>query len=78
MGRADGGPIDTGELPPGQLTLVGYRGMNSAPVHGDITEKYTVKMTGCTMCPIRCYASAGIPYIQRHIGISGSHAKTSL
>lgn len=77
-GAAEGGPIDTGESPPGQPTLIGYRCMKSTFDHGALAEKYTVKMTGCAMCPIRCYAAVNIPFMKKKYGISGSHANTCL
>ena len=64
-GAAEGGPIDTGESAPGQPTLIGYRCQKAVFDHGAIAEKYTVKMTGCAMCPIRCFGSVYIPQMER-------------
>ena len=75
-GAAEGGPIDTGESAPGQPTLIGYRCQKAVFDHGAIAEKYTVKMTGCAMCPIRCYGSVFIPQMEKATGVVGSHANT--
>lgn len=76
-GAAEGGPVDTGESAPGQPTLMGYRCMKSVFDHGAIAEKYTVKMTGCTSCPVRCYASVNIPQLKKY-GRNTTHANTCL
>lgn len=75
-GAAEGGPIDTGESAPGEPTLVGYRCQKSVFDHGPLAEKYTVKMTGCALCPIRCYASVKMPKLEEKYGVSGTHANT--
>ena len=75
-GAAEGGPIDTGESAPGQPTLIGYRCQKAVFDHGAIAEKYTVKMTGCAMCPIRCFGSVYIPQMEKATGVVGSHANT--
>ncbi len=77
-GAAEGGPIDTGESAPGQPTLVGYRCQKAVKDHGAAAEPYTVKMTGCATCPIRCYGSVYIPEIEKRTGTVGSHANTCL
>ncbi len=77
-GAAEGGPVDTGESPPGDPTLVGFRCQKAVFDHGPIAEKYTVKMTGCALCPIRCYASVKMPKLEEKFGVSGTHANTCL
>ncbi len=77
-GAAEGGPIDTGESAPGQPTLIGYRCQKAFFDHGAIAEKYTVKMTGCATCPIRCYGGVDVPQIEKTYGVKGSHANTCL
>lgn len=77
-GAAEGGPVDTGESAPGQPTLVGFRCQKAVKDHGAIAEKYTVKMTGCAMCPIRCYGGVYIPQMEGTTGVVGSHANTCL
>ncbi|MFB0972139.1 MAG: aldehyde ferredoxin oxidoreductase N-terminal domain-containing protein, partial [Neofamilia sp.] len=51
-GAADGGPIDTGDSPPGELDKFGYRCQKAYKDYGPLSEKYTVKMSGCTSCPV--------------------------
>ena len=77
-GAAEGGPIDTGESAPGQPTLVGYRCQKAVKDHGAVAEQYTVKMTGCATCPIRCYGSVYIPQMEKTWGVVGAHANTCL
>ena len=77
-GAAEGGPIDTGESPPGDITKFGYRCQKAVFDWGDLAEKYTVKMTGCATCPIRCYASLNIPALEEKTGVKAAHANTCL
>jgi aldehyde:ferredoxin oxidoreductase len=58
---AEGGPIETGEIPPGNQNTVGYRTMKTVFDLGPAAEKYTVKMSGCHSCPIRCYSQLKAP-----------------
>ncbi|NLC32404.1 MAG: aldehyde ferredoxin oxidoreductase, partial [Clostridiales bacterium] len=76
-GAAPGGPIDTGESAPGQPTLMGYRTQKAVFDHGAIAEKYTVKMVGCTTCPVRCYGALDIPHLAKY-GRNTTHANTCL
>lgn len=75
-GAAEGGPIDTGESPPGEPTLIGFRTQKSVFDHGPVAEKYTVKMVGCATCPIRCYSGENLPKLAALTGTNGSHANT--
>ena len=77
-GAAEGGPVDTGESAPGQPTLVGYRCQKAFRDRGAIAEKYTVKMTGCAMCPIHCYGAINVPQMEPVTGVPGAHATTCL
>lgn len=77
-GAAEGGPIDTGESPPGELTKFGYRCQKAVFDWGDLAEKYTVKMTGCATCPVRCYASLRVPELEAKTGVKAAHANTCL
>ncbi len=77
-GAAEGGPVDTGESPPGEPTLVGYRCQKSVFDHGAIAEGYTVKMVGCASCPIRCYGAVNLPKLHEKTGVYGTHANTCL
>ncbi|MFE8146763.1 aldehyde ferredoxin oxidoreductase [Brenneria goodwinii] len=58
---AEGGPIETGDIPPGDQNTVGFRTMKSVFDLGPAAEKYTVKMGGCHSCPIRCSAQLKVP-----------------
>lgn len=60
-GAADGGPVDTGDSPPGEINKIGYRTQKAYYDHGEVSEKYTVKMSGCTSCPIRCFGVLDVP-----------------
>ena len=77
-GAAEGGPIDTGESPPGELTKFGYRCQKAVFDWGDLVEKYTVKMTGCATCPVRCYASLRVPELEAKTGVKAAHANTCM
>ncbi len=77
-GAAEGGPVVTGESAPGQPTLVGFRCQKAVFDFGAVAEKYTAKMTGCTFCPIRCYASMAVPQMEKKWGVPGRHANTCL
>lgn len=54
--KAEGGPIDMGEQPVGDIDKIGYRTLKGYFDHGPIASKYMVKVGGCSSCPIRCYA----------------------
>lgn len=64
-GAAEGGPVDTGDAPPGEPTKIGYRCQKAYKDFGPVSEKYTVKMTGCTSCPIRCSATVYLPELEK-------------
>lgn len=63
---AEGGPVETGENPPGNINQVGYRCLKSIADLGDEATKYTVKMTGCHGCPIRCYSALKVDGLENH------------
>ncbi|NMA84398.1 MAG: aldehyde ferredoxin oxidoreductase, partial [Epulopiscium sp.] len=54
--KAPGGFVDMGEQPVGDLNKIGFRTHKGHFDHGDIADKYMVKVGGCSSCPIRCYA----------------------
>jgi aldehyde:ferredoxin oxidoreductase len=62
--KAEGGPIETGDFPPGNINTVGYRTFKSVFDLGEEAAKYSVKMGGCQSCPIRCQAQLDIPKIK--------------
>ena len=63
-GAAEGGPVDTGDSVPGDINTFGYRCQKSVFDHGAVAEKYTVKMSGCTSCPVRCSGSVYLPKLE--------------
>lgn len=65
-GAAEGGPIETGEIPPGNQNTVGFRTQKAVFDNGPAAEKYTVKMTGCHSCPIRCYGMLKVPEVKKY------------
>ena len=65
-GAAEGGPIETGEIPPGDQKTVGYRTMKAVFDNGPGAEKYAVKMSGCHSCPIRCYTQLNVPRLKEY------------
>ncbi|MGL5169201.1 aldehyde ferredoxin oxidoreductase [Edwardsiella tarda] len=60
-GAAEGGPIETGVIPPGNPNTVGLRTQKAVFDLGPMAEKYTVKMGGCHSCPIRCVSQLHVP-----------------
>ena len=77
-GAAEGGPVDTGESPPGEPTKIGFRCQKSVFDHGAVAEQFTTKMVGCTSCPIRCYGAVNLPKLEEKTGVVGTHANTCL
>lgn len=65
-GAAEGGPIETGDIPPGNQNTVGFRTQKAVFDNGPAAEKYTVKMTGCQSCPIRCYGMLNVPELSKY------------
>lgn len=53
--KAEGGPIDTGEQPCGDINKIAYRCLKGVFDYGEVATKYIVKQGGCSSCPIRCY-----------------------
>lgn len=60
-GAAENGPVDTGDAPPGELNKFGYRCQKAYMDFGPVSEQYTVKMSGCTSCPVRCFGVVDLP-----------------
>jgi len=58
--KAEGGFVDMGEQPVGDIDKIGYRAHKGHFDHGPIADKYMVKVGGCSSCPIRCYAQYDI------------------
>ncbi|HCR6623649.1 TPA: aldehyde ferredoxin oxidoreductase, partial [Shigella flexneri] len=74
-GAAEGGPIETGEIPPGNQNTVGFRTYKSVFDLGPAAEKYTVKMSGCHSCPIRCMTQMNIPRV-KEFGVPSTGGNT--
>ena len=53
--KAPNGPIDTGEQPSGVINVAAMRCQKGMNDFGDVAAKYTVKVGGCSSCPVRCY-----------------------
>ncbi|MDD3253744.1 MAG: aldehyde ferredoxin oxidoreductase [Lachnospiraceae bacterium] len=53
--KAEGGPIDMGEQPCGDINKIAYRTLKGVFDYGEVASKYIVKQGGCSSCPIRCY-----------------------
>jgi aldehyde:ferredoxin oxidoreductase len=53
--KAEGGPIDMGEQPCGDINKIAYRCLKGVFDHGEVASNYIIKQGGCTSCPIRCY-----------------------
>lgn len=45
-----------GEQPVGDINKIGFRAHKGYFDHGEVADKYMVKVGGCSSCPIRCYA----------------------
>lgn len=56
-------PVETKDNTPQQLNRIGYRCMKATRDHGDVAEPYTVRMGGCSACPIRCHAQLKVPQL---------------
>ena len=53
--KAPNGPVCTGEQPSGQINVAAMRCQKGVFDFGEIATKYTVKVGGCSSCPVRCY-----------------------
>ena len=52
---AEGGAIDMGEQPCGDINKIAYRTLKGVFDNGEVAAHYIVKQGGCSSCPIRCY-----------------------
>lgn len=53
--KAEGGPIDAGEQPHYDMNKIAYRCNKGVFDFGEVSLNYTIKVGGCSSCPIRCY-----------------------
>lgn len=63
---AEGGPVDTGEQPVGDITKVGFRATKAVFDCGEVALQYLVKQSGCSSCPIRCYPSYDVGILKEY------------
>ncbi|MFA6366074.1 MAG: aldehyde ferredoxin oxidoreductase [Candidatus Hydrogenedentales bacterium] len=59
-------PVETGECDPHDMQSVGLRTMKAIFDLGAGAEKYTVRMGGCSHCPIRCHSQLKIPQLEKY------------
>jgi len=62
-------PVETGEIPPGDIKTVGLRTQKGVKDLGPVAEKYTKRMGGCQSCPIRCFSQLEMPQLEKY-GVS--------
>ncbi len=58
-------PVETGTCDPKDLNSIGFRTLKSVFDLGPLAEKYTVRMGGCSSCPIRCHSELKIPALEK-------------
>jgi aldehyde:ferredoxin oxidoreductase len=68
-------PVETGECDPADLTTIGLRCDKAVFDLGPLAEKYTVRMGGCSSCPIRCHWHLELPQLEQY-GVSRFVATT--
>ncbi|MBL8967945.1 MAG: aldehyde ferredoxin oxidoreductase [Spirochaetaceae bacterium] len=59
-------PVETGECDPHDMQSVGLRTMKAVFDFGPQAEKYTVRMGGCSHCPIRCHSQLKVPQLSKY------------
>jgi aldehyde:ferredoxin oxidoreductase len=59
-------PVETGECNPKDPQTVGLRTQKAVFDLGPGAEKYTVRMGGCSHCPIRCHSQLKIPQLEKY------------
>ena len=68
--KALGGPVDTGEQPYWEIHRIAYRCNKGHHEKGDQAMKNTVRVGGCSSCPVRCYQRFDAPEIAPYAGTS--------
>lgn len=63
-------PIETGECRPEDRNRIGFRTAKATFDLGPNAEKYTVRMGGCSSCPIRCHSHVDVPAVEAKYGVS--------
>jgi aldehyde:ferredoxin oxidoreductase len=69
-------PIETGECRPEDLNRIAYRTMKATYDLGPMAERYTVRMGGCSACPIQCHVHLDVPSVEDKYGVSRYAANT--
>lgn len=59
-------PVETGECDPHDMQSVGLRTQKAIFDLGAGAEKYTVRMGGCSHCPIRCHSQLNVPQLEKY------------
>ena len=59
-------PVETGECDPHDMQSVGFRTMKAVFDFGPQAEKRTVRMGGCSHCPIRCHSELKVPELSKY------------
>lgn len=72
---AEGGPIDSGEQPVGDINKIAYRTMKGIYDNSEIATKYISKNEGCSSCPIRCYPVYHSDYL-KELGLPSTATNT--
>lgn len=71
-------PVNTGDNRPEQLDRIGYRCDKAWQDLGAVAENYTVRMSGCHACPIRCHGSVDVPTVTSRYGLPSTGTNTCL
>jgi aldehyde:ferredoxin oxidoreductase len=67
-------PIETGECSAEDLNRMGFR--STKLDMGRDSERYLVRMGGCSSCPIRCHSHYDVPQVEEKYGLSRHVAST--
>ena len=59
-------PVDTENCEAGDVNRIGYRTQKGVKDLGPVAEQYTVKMGGCSACPIRCHSNLRVPQLEQY------------
>jgi aldehyde:ferredoxin oxidoreductase len=70
-------PVETENCEAGDVNRIGYRTQKGVKDHGPVAEEYTVKMGGCSACPIRCHSNLRVPQLEEY-GYSANVSNTCM
>ena len=71
--KALGGPVDTGEQPYWEIDRLAYRMFKGVHEKGHQAQRNSVKVSGCSSCPVRCYQR----YDHEELAALGENPKAS-